>query len=300
MDYTPELAKALKELERITGIAMQIPVEDEEACSQALIQVQLLCSAYKEKYDRNHFFYNLLTGQVSSYDIPAAAKRFHLDPEEDRVLYLICTRTQIDETISEILKNIFPSQRKTWLIPVDDHMLAVLYPLKKRRSSSEIAQTANMILDTINMEALLQADVAYSAGMNHLSQLPAAYQETLLTLKVGQLFSPEDRIYPYDRQGIGQLIYQLPVPICEKFLGETFGEEFRNNYNEDIQNTVRHFLKNNLNIAETARQLHMHRNSLIYRLEQIEKSTGLDLRRLEDALTFKIASMVYIYLQHLT
>ena len=56
-------------------------------------------------------------------------------------------------------------------------------------------------------------------------------------------------------------------------------------------------MQNNLNIAETARQLHMHRNTLIYRLEQVEKRTGLDLRRFEDAMTYKIASMVLNYLQ---
>ena len=54
---------------------------------------------------------------------------------------------------------------------------------------------------------------------------------------------------------------------------------------------------NNLNIAETARQLHMHRNTLIYRLEQIEKQTGLDLRLFDDPMTFKIAMMVINYLK---
>ena len=50
-----------------------------------------------------------------------------------------------------------------------------------------------------------------------------------------------------------------------------------------------------LNIAETSRQLHMHRNTLIYRLDQVEKKTGLDLRKFEDAMTFKLASMVINY-----
>ena len=61
--------------------------------------------------------------------------------------------------------------------------------------------------------------------------------------------------------------------------------------------TGNRFFLNNLNIAETARQLHMHRNTLIYRLEQIEKQTGLDLRLFDDAMTFKIAMMVINYLK---
>ena len=66
---------------------------------------------------------------------------------------------------------------------------------------------------------------------------------------------------------------------------------------EDTTATINRFLHNNLNIAETSRQLHMHRNTLIYRLDQVEKRTGLDLRRFEDAMTFKIASLVMNYLQ---
>lgn len=71
---------------------------------------------------------------------------------------------------------------------------------------------------------------------------------------------------------------------------------FHQALDEETTATVNKFLQNNLNIAETSRQLHMHRNTLIYRLEQIEKRTGLDLRQFEDAMTFKIASMVMNYL----
>ena len=94
----------------------------------------------------------------------------------------------------------------------------------------------------------------------------------------------------------GRLIYRLPTSLCENFLHEIFGEEIPQALDEETTATVNKFLQNNLNIAETSRQLHMHRNTLIYRLEQIEKRTGLDLRQFEDAMTFKIASMVMNYL----
>lgn len=66
---------------------------------------------------------------------------------------------------------------------------------------------------------------------------------------------------------------------------------------EETAVTASQFFENNLNIAETARQLHVHRNTLIYRLEQIQNRTGLDLRRFEDAAAFKIATMVINYLR---
>ena len=43
----------------------------------------------------------------------------------------------------------------------------------------------------------------------------------------------------------------------------------------------------------------VHRNTLVYRIERIQKNTGLDLRNFDDALTFKIALMVVNYMKYL-
>ena len=62
---------------------------------------------------------------------------------------------------------------------------------------------------------------------------------------------------------------------------------------------LRNFFDNNLNVSETARQLFVHRNTLVYRLEKLQKTTGLDIRVFEDAMTFKIALMVASYMKYL-
>ena len=70
-------------------------------------------------------------------------------------------------------------------------------------------------------------------------------------------------------------------------------------FDEETLSTVNQFFQNNLNISETARQLYVHRNTLVYRLEKIQKLTGLDVRVFDDALTFKIAMMVSNHLKFL-
>jgi len=52
--------------------------------------------------------------------------------------------------------------------------------------------------------------------------------------------------------------------------------------------TIDMFFKKDLNLSDTARQLYIHRNTLVYRLDKVQKQTGLDLRSFEDAVTFKI------------
>ena len=74
------------------------------------------------------------------------------------------------------------------------------------------------------------------------------------------------------------------------FIKEVFGEKIPDILDdEEAMSTINKFFENNLNISETARQLYVHRNTLVYRLERIEKAIGLDIRTFDDAMTLRIA-----------
>lgn len=295
MDYTSELDRALSELKRITGVAVSVKADTPEETELALSQIRCLCAAYKEKYNKADFLKSLMTEGIPSYDVGDRAVRLHIDPEEKRVLFLLEART-IDDTLTEILKNLFPSRSKTYLVPMSENRIAVLRPLKAGETTDSMRQIARTIVDTLNMEALTHVQLSYSSVIDTLADLSSAFRETSLALQVGKLFYSEQTVFPYNELGIGRLIYQLPVSICERFLEEIFGKEIPEAFDDETTATINRFFQNNLNIAETSRQLHMHRNTLIYRLEQIQKRTGLDLRTFEDAMTFKIATMVINYL----
>ena len=83
------------------------------------------------------------------------------------------------------------------------------------------------------------------------------------------------------------------------FIEEIFGEEIPEELDDETLNTINMFLENNLNVSETARQLYVHRNTLLYRLEKLQKVTNLDIRIFDDALTLKIALMVVSYMKYL-
>ena len=99
--------------------------------------------------------------------------------------------------------------------------------------------------------------------------------------------------------GIGRLIYQLPIPLCKMFIKEIFDGKNPEDLDEETLTTINKFFENSLNVSETSRQLFIHRNTLVYRLDKLQKSTGLDLRMFEDAITFKIALMVVKYMSYM-
>ena len=120
-----------------------------------------------------------------------------------------------------------------------------------------------------------------------------------MALDVGKIFYDEKSVVAYNRLGIGRLIYQLPIPLCKMFIDEIFPGTTPDEFDDETLLTIRKFFENSLNVSETARQLYIHRNTLVYRLDKLQKSTGLDLRVFEDAITFKIALMVVQYMKYM-
>ena len=103
-------------------------------------------------------------------------------------------------------------------------------------------------------------------------------------------------ITSYNNLGIGRLIYQLPTKLCELFLNEVFKKGSLDVLDDETIITIQKFFQNNLNVSEASRKLFVHRNTLVYRLDKIYKLTGLDLRKFDDAIIFKVAMMVNRYL----
>lgn len=300
MEQSQELSKALEELTRATGIALDIHIQPEaskEKIDESIRQIRSLCAAYKEKYNKNYFLLNLMTGTAQDCEISERATRLHIRAVKPRYLFLLESSKKMDETVTEVLKQLFPFQEKIYLVPVNEFQLAMLYPVKDGCTSEDIHDLAHTMIDTLSMEALTHVQIAYSDLIPDLHALPSAYKQTALALRVGKLFYSEQSVFPFNKLGIGQLIHELPEKLCEDFLFEIFGDITSEHLDKDTLAAIDKFFQNNLNIAETARQLHMHRNTLIYRLEQVEKRTGLDLRQFEDAMTFKIAIMILNYLQ---
>ena len=155
-----------------------------------------------------------------------------------------------------------------------------------------------MLVDMLNTEAMTSAWVSYSNVADDIMELSDAYKEARTALEVGKIFYADKNVFGYNRLGIGRLIYQLPTQVCNMFVGEIFGEESLESIDDETLNIIRTFFENNLNLSETSRQLYVHRNTLVYRFEKLQKRFGLDIRTFEGALAFKLAMMVSDYITY--
>jgi carbohydrate diacid regulator len=253
---------------------------------------------YDEKFDKGSFVKNIILNNVLPGDIPIRAKEFHLDYNAYRVALLVKTENVKDLFAYDMIQELFPNRSKDFVVALDDDNTVLIKLLKSKDDEKEVEKAARIILDSLNAGNVTTALVGIGTIVDNLKDIGRSYKEAQIALLVGGIFENEKIIINYNKLGIGRLIYQLPTTLCRLFLKEVFREGSFESLDSEMILTIEKFFDNNLNVSETSRQLYIHRNTLVYRLDKIEKITGLDLRKFDDAIIFKVAMLVKKYLEN--
>lgn len=265
----------------------------------AAFQIQNLLVAYKERFDKDNFIKNLLLDNLLLVDIYNRAKKLHIDTDVRRIVFIIETKNEKDTNALETVRNIFSAKTKDFITAVDEKNIILVKEVKPNETYEDMDKTAKVILDMLNTEAMTSVHVSYGTMVNEIKDVSRSYKEAKMALDVGKIFYSDRNVVAYSSLGIGRLIYQLPMPLCKMFIKEIFGDKSPDEFDEETIATINKFFENSLNVSETSRQLYIHRNTLVYRLDKLQKSTNLDLRVFEDAITFKIALMVVKYMKYM-
>lgn len=265
----------------------------------ASFQIQNLLVAYKERYDKDNFVKNLLLDNLLLVDIYNRAKKLHIETDVRRVVFLIETKNEKDMNALETVRGLFSGKTKDFITAVDEKNIILVKELKVNENYDDMHKTAKVVLDMLNTEAMTMVHISFGTIVNEIKDVSRSYKEAKMALDVGKIFYSNRNIVAYSNLGIGRLIYQLPMPLCKMFIKEIFDGKSPDEFDDETLSTINKFFENSLNVSETSRQLYIHRNTLVYRLDKLQKSTNLDLRVFEDAITFKIALMVVKYMKYM-
>ena len=265
----------------------------------AAFQIQNLLVAYKERFDKDNFIKNLLLDNLLLVDIYNRAKKLHIDTDVRRVIFIVETEHEKDSNTLDNVRGLLGNKAKDFITAVDEKDIIVVKELGVNDGHIELDRMANEMLELLKGEGEEDVRIAYGTIVNDIKEVSKSYKEAKLALEVGKIFFDEKKVIAYSTLGIGRLIYQLPIPLCKMFIREIFEGKSPDEFDEETLTTINKFFENSLNVSETSRQLYIHRNTLVYRLDKLQKSTGLDLRVFEDAITFKIALMVVKYMKYM-
>ena len=265
----------------------------------AAFQTQNLLVAYKERFDKDNFIKNLLLDNLILVDIYNRSKKLRIETDVRRVAIIIELNNEKEMNGLEIVRGLYTGKTKDFITAVDEKSVILVREVRDNEGYEELMKSCKGLLDMLHAEGLAGCRIALGTIVHEIKDVSRSYKEAKMALDVGKIFYSERPIVAYSNLGIGRLIYQLPIPLCKMFIKEIFDGKSPDDFDEETLTTINKFFENSLNVSETSRQLYIHRNTLVYRLDKLQKSTGLDLRVFEDAITFKIALMVVKYMKYM-
>lgn len=258
-----------------------------------------LSAAYRERLDKDNFLKNLLLDNLLLVDIYNRAKKLHIEARESRAVMIINLRSGREGEDITRIRDILHSKSKDFVTAVNEDSVVVIFSLEEGQTEDDLEKKAQVILAGFSEPVRSRIRISYGSIIHEIRDVSRSYKEAIMAMEVGEIFFKDRPVVAYSLLGIGRLIYQLPIPLCKMFIKETFKEKRPDDFDEEMLTTIHKFFENSLNVSETSRQLYIHRNTLVYRLDKLQKSTGLDLRVFEDAITFKIAMMVVEYMKYM-
>ncbi len=279
--------------------AIFVQGEDELArniCAVVAVAVNNIKTLYDEKHDKTTFVKNIILDNILPGDIYIKSRELHFGSDVPRVVFLIRQQVPVDITAIDVVTGLFPDKQKDFVLHISESDIVVVKEVRAGSDVKELTKIAVSIADALKNELSIKCSIGIGSVSSQMKDIARSFKEAQTAIDVGGVFDTEKDIISFDNLGIGRLIYQLPITLCEMFLSEVFKKGSIDSLDQETLFTIQKFFENNLNVSETSRKLFVHRNTLVYRLEKIKKLTGLDLREFDHAIVFKVALMVRKYL----
>ena len=227
-----------------------------------------------------------------------------LDAEQTRALtekysgtfdsYVLTLVTDSVQKLGE-LKNFLETMRERGdlIIPFDEKSVAYI----KKCGEDDEYQSANdfafTLYDNIKEELRVTFVINVGGTVHSFSDLAGYFKRCALAYEFGQMLTPNEKVYSFKEFIMIKMLSDIPLESLSKYLDTLLDRDSSEILDDpELMNTAEEFLKNSLNISETSRSMYMHRNTLIYRLDKIEKATGLNLRHFNDAVAFRLLTVL--------
>ena len=239
----------------------------------AVRQLERILGIGYNREDRNQFIHNLLLDNLLPVDILSYAKQMHIGPECRWAVLLVEGKECEVFRIQSIVKNLLSNRSLDFIVPMEEDSVVVVRRLEEHEAEKDIEELARLLSDTVGAETGCRIRSACGTIALSLKEVSRSYKEARMALDVGKIFFGDKEVIAYSSLGIGRLIYQLPIPLCKMFIREIFDNKSPDDFDEETLVTIDKFFENSLNVSETSRQLYIHRNTLVYRLDKLQKST---------------------------
>lgn len=252
-------------------------------------------SVNREFDDEEFFFQQVVNEKIEN--ISWKAQCLGISDEEIRVVFVINVSSKNMQDAKEIIADVAPVRDGDCLFTNAANELVFIRRCKSEPSNTKLMNIAMQISTGITESLFEQPSIGIGGVSEKLADLSKSYKAAISALDVGYIFENRNKIYAHMSLGVSRLVTSVPIEKCKAFLNEVLKEDILREIDNETMNTVQRFLDCDLNISLAARELYIHRNTLVFRLDKLKSLTGLDVRKFEDAMLLKMAMLIHRYLR---
>lgn len=253
-----------------------------DAMLMSMFKSGLSIASHSDVYRR------VLRQELTGADLSSRASEHQIPLEMERTVMLFQIERTEKASAYSILGELIPLSDTDTLIEMNRHVVALIKDMNGIDGPDELYQFAQAVQETLMEEAVQTAEIGIGESKTSLSLLGESYLEARRAMEVGHIFSPEETIHVFRNLLLERFLMNVPREESMHYHALLFNRKTAKLFNEEMLQTIEMFFRKDLNLSDTARQLYIHRNTLVYRLDKVQRLTGLDLRRFDNAVTFKI------------
>ena len=176
-------------------------------------------------------------------------------------------------------------------VKMDRTRIAVVRFADGEQSAYEFGQ---FLWQSLYEELGIRASVGIGCEVAAFSEIAHSYSQAVTAVRMSNLFLDAGEVHSYREYLLVKMLEDIPKFKLNEYLEILLDGDAKSIFSDpEMTNTAEEFLENSLNVSETSRKLYLHRNTLMYRLDKIERSTGLNIRRFSDAVTFRLITYLY-------
>lgn len=264
----------------------------ESPASKDILQ---LCARLVESYrqqagitqDLDNALRRLALGELSPRELDILAQDYQILPDLPRAALLVHFERPLPRMPADALAEFIPLAEADLLIPLDSHSL-LLARAMAGEEPEDLMEYAMALQDTLENELGQTAVIGIGQTSQHLGQLPLSHQQAEEAIRIGSLFNHRQRIHTHSLLVLERFLMDCAPDQAQQYLTLLFNPHTEKLFTEEMLETIHVFLMKDLNLTDAARELYIHRNTLVYRLDKVQKGCGLDLRHFQDAMLFKL------------
>lgn len=237
-------------------------------------------------------FKRILLDRIDPLELQEAIRDFNIDVDVDRCVVIVQTFEGDAVNIYNAMTKLFPRKKGDVVVNLNRYVVALVKTVEDNSDMDAMIQLVQAMDETIQNEMAVHACLGVGSIKHGLVNIRDSFQEAQEAINLGLMQQNQGRIFLFQRLLLERFLQEVPRDIRRRFYELAYNDSLKKVINEEMLMTVSKFFENNLNLSEAARKLYIHRNTLIYRLEKIQRVTGLDLRTFEDAVLLKIIIML--------